>query len=65
MTNQTHNTEILGGIENPVVFECECIEDKKYRLVFDDGSKPYVVEYCQKCFDQDDKQFMLSMEELK
>lgn len=46
-------------------FECECENDKKYRLKFDgDDSGNYEVKYCQKCYDQDDKQFMISTEVL-
>jgi hypothetical protein len=46
-------------------FECNCENEKKYRLTFDGGdSGYYLVEYCQKCFDLDDKQFMLSTEVL-
>ncbi len=44
-------------------FDCNCMDVKKYQLKFDGGdSGQYVVEYCQKCYDSDDKQFMLSME---
>lgn len=46
-------------------FECNCEYEKKYSLKFDGGdSGNYIVEYCQRCYDQDDKQFMVSMEEL-
>jgi hypothetical protein len=63
MTNQVSNTETLDG--TLTVFECECIEDKRYRLIFDGGdSGQYAVEYCLKCFDSDDKLFMISKEEL-
>ncbi len=47
-------------------FECICKDGKKYRLKFDGGSLGhYIVEYCQKCFDQDDKMDLLSMEEIQ
>ena len=47
-------------------FECTCEYDKKYRLEFDGGnSEKYAVEYCQRCYEQDDKQFMISEEGLK
>lgn len=43
-------------------YECECTEPRVYRLTFDGGSSGnYVVEYCQKCYNEDDKQFLLSM----
>jgi len=46
-------------------YECECLEDKKFRVVFDGGSTGnYSIEYCQKCFDQEDNEFMISVEEL-
>ena len=33
--------------------------------MFDGGSTGnYIVEYCQRCYDEDDKQFMISVEEL-
>lgn len=44
-------------------YECECLEDKKYRLVFDgDSTGIYSILYCQSCYDSDDKQFMILME---
>ncbi len=46
-------------------YECDCTEDKKYKVIFDgDTTGVYSVDYCQKCFDSDDKQFILSMEVL-
>lgn len=46
-------------------YECECLEEKKFRVVFDgDSTGKYSIDYCQKCYDQDDKLFMVSMEEL-
>jgi hypothetical protein len=46
-------------------FECLCSEKKKYQILFDGGDTGnYVADYCQKCYDSDDKQFMISMEEL-
>jgi len=47
------------------IFECNCITDKKYCIIFDGGSTGnYIVEYCQRCYDEDDKQFIISAEEL-
>lgn len=46
-------------------YECNCTEEKKFRVVFDGGeSGNYIVEYCQKCYDADDRQFMISGEGL-
>jgi hypothetical protein len=37
--------------------------EKRFRITFDGGdSGYYIVDYCQKCFDSDDKQFLLSKE---
>lgn len=50
-------------MEEPLTYECECQEQKTYRLTFDGGSSGnYVVEYCKLCYDSDDKQFMISSE---
>lgn len=47
------------------IYECECQDKKAYRLTFDGASTGnYTVEYCQKCYDSDDKQFMISEERL-
>lgn len=46
-------------------YECECLEEKKFRVVFDGGSTGnYIVEHCQRCYDEDNKKFMISVEEL-
>jgi hypothetical protein len=48
-----------------IKYECECEDDKKFRIIYDGGNdEKYLIDYCQKCFDSDDKQFMISMEEL-
>ena len=46
-------------------YECECQNKKTRRITFD-GAKigNYSVEYCQKCYDSDDKEFMICEEEL-
>ncbi len=60
--NNNNTTQTVSQID---YYECECSEDKKYQLVFDGADTgQYAVVYCQKCFDSDDKQFMVSMEEL-
>ena len=51
------------NITTPLEYECDCTEKKKFRIVFDgDSTGNYIVEYCEKCFGQDDKQFMISTE---
>ena len=46
-----------------IAFECNCELEKKYRLTCDgDSTGNYIVEYCQSCFDSDDKQFLISTE---
>jgi hypothetical protein len=53
------------NVSNTLEYECNCPEGKKFRVVFDgDYTGNYIVEYCQKCYDSDDKQFMVSMEVL-
>ena len=48
-----------------IVYECYCDNEKHIRVVFDGGYDDRdTVEYCQKCFDQEDNEFMISMEEL-
>ncbi|MGY5151750.1 MAG: hypothetical protein ACW9XA_05725 [Candidatus Nitrosopumilus sp. bin_6a] len=48
-----------------IEYECECSDVKKFRIVFDgDSTGNYIIEYCQKCFDSDDKQFLISTEVL-
>lgn len=65
MKNESIRNETQETVKPEDIFECECEEDKKYRVAFDGASTgQYVVEFCQKCYDQDDKQFMLSMEVL-
>lgn len=47
------------------IYECECTEEKKFRVTYDGGSSgQYAIEFCQICFDQDDRQFMISQERL-
>jgi hypothetical protein len=55
----------IGLAHELIEYECECQDNKKFRILFDgDSTGQYVIEFCQKCFDQDDKQFMISMEVL-
>jgi len=45
------------------VFVCSCPSSKKHRLTFNGGSAgQYDLEICQKCYDQEDKQFLISEE---
>ena len=54
------------NVSNTIEYECECTEEKKYRVLFDgDSTGNYIVEYCQRCYDLDDKQFMISEEGLE
>ncbi len=49
-----------------IVYECNCKKQKKFRVVYDGGfDEKFTVEYCQKCYDQDNKQFMISMERVQ
>ena len=48
-----------------VVYECGCNNRKQIRVVYDGGfDEKFVVEYCQKCYDQEDREFEISIEEL-
>lgn len=43
-------------------YKCDCDEQKTIKVVYDCGfDEKFVVEYCQKCYEQEDKKFMLSM----
>ncbi len=45
--------------------ECYCDNEKKIRTVQDGGfGDKFIVEYCQKCYDSDDRQYEISMEML-
>lgn len=45
------------------VFACKCEELRVIRILFDGGDHGnYTIEYCQKCYDSDDKQFLISEE---
>ena len=59
MTNNSPN-QVVSQTD---YYECECLENKKYKIVFDGAETgQYVVEYCEKCYNSDDKQFMISTE---
>jgi len=58
-------TDLTGDTSEHTKYECECTEDKKFIVSFDGGSTGiYSVDYCQKCYDLDDKQFILLTEVL-
>ncbi|MGI0057111.1 MAG: hypothetical protein ACREAK_07025 [Nitrosarchaeum sp.] len=49
-----------------VVYQCNCDEIKKIRVVYDGGfGEKFTVEYCQKCYEQEDKKFVDSMEKIE
>lgn len=57
MTNSTESTSELTK------YECECLDAKKFRVVFDGASTGnYIVEFCETCFHSDSLQFMISTE---
>ncbi len=56
----------LDGQPASDIYECECQDKKAYRLTFDGASTgQYIMEYCQKCYDSDNKLFMISMEAIQ
>ena len=59
MTNLTQITPEF------VEYECECSDSKKFRITFDGASTGnYIIDYCQRCYESDDKQFMILTEAL-
>lgn len=67
MVENQYDNALENRLEQPVQlsYECECADKKKYKLVFDGATiGKYAVEYCQRCYDSDDKQFLVSTEEL-
>ncbi len=58
-------SSLTGFTPELIEYECECLDNKKFRILFDgDSSGNYIINFCQKCYDSDDKQFMISSEEL-
>jgi len=52
-------------IREAIVYQCDCDDEKQIRVVYDVGfDEKYTVEYCKKCYELEDKQFLVSMEEL-
>jgi len=48
-----------------VSYYCECTEPRVFRLTFRGGSSGnFELECCQKCYDEDDKQFMIKEERI-
>jgi len=66
MKSRDLQSEKSGKITREViVYQCDCDDEKQIRVVYDGGfDEKYTVEYCKKCYDSDDKQFMISAEEL-
>jgi hypothetical protein len=51
---------------NNAEYECVCDESKTIRVVYDGGfDEKFIVEYCDLCYEQEDKRFMISMERLQ
>lgn len=49
-----------------VTYYCECIDSRVYRLTFCGGSSGnYLLECCQKCYDENDKKFLLKEEKIE
>ncbi len=47
------------------VYQCDCNDEKRIRVVYDGGfDGKYTIEFCQNCYDEEDKEFMISMEEI-
>lgn len=48
------------------LFRCKCGETKTHCLTYDGGSSgQYVLELCQSCYSEEDRQFVISEEEIK
>jgi len=46
-------------------YECTCDYQKNIRVVYDGGfDEKFTVEYCERCYEQEDKEFVISMERL-
>ena len=57
MQNSTGSTPEL------IEYECECLDKKKFRIVFDGASTGnYIIELCLKCYQTFDRRFLLSEE---
>lgn len=47
-------------------YECDCDNQKTIKVVYDGGfDEKFVAEYCEKCYEQEDKKFMISMEKVQ
>jgi hypothetical protein len=57
--------EVADITNETLSYECTCDKIKQIRVVFDGGfENKQIVKYCENCYDQEDKEFMLSMERL-
>lgn len=47
-------------------YSCFCEEDKIFRLTYDGGNQDrYAIRLCQKCYDLESKEYMISEELMK
>ena len=52
-------------ISNMPVYACACVGTKRHHLTFDGGSSgSYVLALCDKCYDDEDKLFLISEEKM-
>ncbi len=66
LRNESEHRNINDSVLKNSIFTCNCIEQKTIKVTFDGGlSGNYIIEYCQMCFDQDDKQFLINVEQLE
>ena len=48
-----------------VTYYCECTDPRIYRLTYNGGSSEiFSFECCQKCYDEEDKKFMIEQERI-
>jgi hypothetical protein len=66
MFEQESDNQLKQAPETSITsYRCKCSEAKLYRVLFDgDDSGNYVGLLCQKCYDSDDKQFMICEERI-
>lgn len=59
----SQSRKVTNDTPEIVVYECGCSDKKKIKVVYDGGfGDKFTVEYCEKCYDQEDKKFEISME---
>ena len=64
MNNQDSQSEKYIKITpETVIHECNCNDKKIIRVVHDGGfGDKFIAEYCQKCYERESKEFMISTE---